>query len=628
MQSNRLFKNLRGVILTNSSNFKMSKKLKAGLVSAAAIIVVLCIAVIIGIIAGKNNPENSRIVVYSKNNSNIIRIDDKEKVISLEGSSGFKCDDKNSRVFFTTESGYSEGLFDLYYVEVEKGEITEPKLIDYAVEKNFSVSSGKVYYLKFNNKNSANDGCVCDIDENRIEVFSQNVEEIYDLEGTETVYFIKMHGNSQVLYEYSEGTPRELSRGIETVYSYDNDEKPHLLFERSSQSEVASKELYIVYSGESPELICDSVSTVMYDNYESGGNLYYFTTSKDSVSWSYVISDSYAETDLVMTKPKRTDFFSFFGISTEYNEALRKYQDKLVRDEIRETLNIMTETGEFSAPVFTAFAYNSNGTFKLAENIDPSKVYTVSAYGEPKIIFESVEVEAEQTDMDTLVTIAQRSTMAEVLDYARTLVAESVASKGMEITVYSEDSGPVVSALSEYDKTKTLFSFSDDGSRVYAFERGSQAGKLTLYTNSINSEHKVSDRENVSADVSSYWFEDDKVVYMKADIGKDTGDIYVYNGKESVKISNAANAFVLSGKEDVIVLKNNDHTASEPVADYYYCNEKKEELIGNEIIASTFVHNNQGAAAYITKNNRKLYVFDGEDAGVISDNVDEILFFN
>ena len=614
--------------MTNSSNSKVSNKLKIGLISAAVTVIVLCIAVIIGIIAGKNNPENNRIIVYSKNNNNIIRIDDKEKVISLEGSSGFKCDDANSRVFFTTESGYSEGLYDLYYVEIEKGEITDPKLIDYAVEKNFNVSSGKVYYLKFNNKNSANDGCVCNIDENRIEIFSQNVEEIYDLENSSVVYFIKMHGNTKVLYEFSEGTPRELSRGVETVYSYNDDEKSHLIFERYSQSEVASKELYIVYAGEAPELICDSVSNVMYDSYKSGGNLYYFTTSNESVSWSYVISDNYAETDLVMTKPKRTDFFSFFGISTEYNEALRKYQDKLVRDKIRETLDIMTETGEFSAPVFTAFVYNSTGTFKLAENIDPSKVYTVSAYGEPKIIFESLEVEAEQTDMDTLVAIAQRSTMSEVLDYARTLVAESVTSKGMEITVYSEDSGPVVSDLSEYDKSKTLFSFSDDGSRIYAFERGSQAGKLTLYTNSINSEHKITDRKNISADVSSYWFEDEKVVYMKADIGKDTGDIYVYNGKESIKISNAANAFVLSGEENVIVLKNNDNTASEPVADYYFCNEKKEELIGNEIIASTFVHNNQGAAAYITKNNRKLFVYDGGDSGDISENVDEILFFN
>ena len=614
--------------MTVSSNKAMPKKLKAALITAAALIVVVCGAVIVGLIAGKNNPENGNIIVYSKGNTNIIRIDDKEISVALEGSSGFKCDNESDRVFFTTESAYSEGLCDLYYVEVKKGEITAPKLIDYAIEKNYSVASGKAYYLKFNNKNSANDGCICDVDKNKIEVFSENVESIYALDGAESVYFIKMHGDNQVLYEYTDGAPKEISRGIVTLFSYNNDEKPYILFEKTSSANTSSNELYIVYSGESPQLICDSVSTVLYDNYVSGGNLYYFTTAEESVSWSYVISDSYAESDLSITKPIRSDFFSFFGISTEYNEKLREYQDKLVRDEIRETLNTMMENGEFSAPVFTAFVYNSEGTFKLADNIDPSKVYTVSAFGEPKIIFESTEVEAAKADMDSLVAIAQRSTMAEVLEYARTLVSDSVTSKGMEVTVYSQDSGAVVSPLDEYDKTKTLFSFSDDGNRIFAFERGSQAGKLTLYSNTIGSDHKASKRINVSSDVSSYWFVDDKVLYMKADIGKDTGDIYSYDGTQSVKISNAANAFMLSGTDAIYVLKNNDNGGSEPVADYYFAENDKESSIGKKIIVSTFIHNLDGSAAFIAEEDRKLYVYNGKEAGLISDSVNEILLFN
>ena len=83
--------------------------------------------------------------VYSKGNTNIIRIDDKEMTVDLEGSDGFKCDEESGRVFFTTESSYSEGLCDLYYVEVNKGEITAPRLIDYAIEKNFSVVSGNAW---------------------------------------------------------------------------------------------------------------------------------------------------------------------------------------------------------------------------------------------------------------------------------------------------------------------------------------------------------------------------------------------------------------------------------------------------------------------------------------------------
>ncbi len=613
--------------MTFSDSKKLPKKIKTFITVAAALLVTVCLVIVIGLIAGRNNPENSKIIVYRKGNTNIIRINDKELPVSLEGANDFKCDKKSGRVFFTTESSYSDGLYDLYYVEEKKGEITSPKIIDFAIEKNFDIASGKVYYLKFNNNASANDGCVCDIEKNKIEVFSENVENIYPLDGTESVYFIKMHGSTQVLYEYNGGSPVEISRGVSNIFSFSHDEKPHIVFEKKSASDNTINELYIVYSGESPYLICDRVSEVLYDNYKAGGNLYYFTTAVESISWSYVISDGYAETDSAMKRPVRSDFFSFFGISTEYNEALREYQDKLVRDEIRETLNIMMENGEFSAPVFTAFAYNEEGTFKIAEKIDPTRVYSVSPFGEPKIVFEGTQVTQAQTDMDSLVAIAQRSTMSEVLDYARSLVSNSVVSKGIEIAVYSEDSGSIVSSLNEYDKSKTLFSFSDNGEKLFAFERGSQTGKLTLYSNSINTDHKASERISVSSDVTSYWINEDEILYMKSDIGKDTGDIYSYNGEESLKISNAANAFMLSGDEGVFVLKDNNISESEPIANYYFYLNNKEIEVEKDIVVSSFVHQN-GSAAFITAKNDSLYIFTDGKTGLISDSVDEIMLFS
>ena len=614
--------------MTFSETKKLPKKIKIIISVAASLIVAVCLAVIIGMVIEKNNPENSKIIVYRKNNTDIIRINEKELVVNLKNTSDFKCDKRSGRVFFSVESSYSDGLYDLYFVEEKSGEITSPKLIDYAVEKNFSVSSGKVYYLKFNNKTSANDACVCDVDSNKIKVFAENVDSIYTLDGAESVYFIKMHGSTQVLYEYSNESPAEISRNISNIFSYENENKPHILFETKSQADNNSNQLYIAFPGQQPELICDNVSNVLYDNYKAGGNLYYFTTSEESVSWSYVISDAYEESDLTMERPVRSDFFSFFGISAEYNEALRKYQDKLVRDEIRQALNIMTENGEFSAPVYSAFVYNENGTFKLAENIDPTRVFAVAAFGEPKIIFEDTTVTEAQSDMDSLVSIAQRSAISEVLDYARSLVANSVVSNGVEVAVYSEENGnPVMSELHDYDKTKTLFSFSDSGERIFALERGSQTGKLTLYSNSIDTNHKVTERINVSSDVSSYWINDKSIFYMKSDIGKDTGDIYVFDGNSSTKISNAANAFMLSGENEVFIIKDNNSDYSEPVASYYCFSDDTESEIAKDVIVSTFVHQN-GSAAFITSDNNKLFIFTDGSSGFISDSVDEILLFN
>lgn len=603
----------------------LSKKTKTIIISAAALVLVLCSVIIFGIITGKNNPENSKIIVYRKDNTDIIRINDKEITIDIKNTAEYKSDKKTGRVFFISESSYSDGLYDLYYVEEKSGEITSPKLIDYAIDKNFSIASGKVYYLKFNNKVGANDGCVCDIDKNKIEVFAENVDTLYPLDGSESVYFIKLHGSVQVLYEYNGESATEISRNIINIFSYESDNKPHIIFEKSVQTE--NNQLYIAFPGEHPELICDNVSEVLFDNYKAGGNLYYFTTSEESISWSYVIADNYQESDLNMTRPVRSDYLSFFGISLEYNEALRKYQDKLVRDEIREALNMMTENGEFSAPIFSAFVYNENGTFKIAEKIDPTRVFSVSTFGEPKIIFEEVKLNESLSDMDSLVSIAQRSTMSEVLVYARSLVAGSVISNGVEIAVYSEKSSKtILTEMSDYDKNRTLFSFSENGEKIFALEKGSQTGKLNLYSNEIDSNLKASKRVNVSSDVSGYWINQNNIIYMKSDIGKDTGDIYLYDGEKSSKISNAANAFMLSGENGAFILKKYDLKSVNPTATYYFYNQNNEIIVSDEIIVSSFIHKN-GSAAFITKDNN-LYIFTDETTGLVSDSVDEILLFN
>ncbi len=613
--------------MISSETKNMSPKTKTLIAIAAILVFVLCSVVILGIIAGKNNPENSKIIVYKKDNTDIIRINDKELVVEIGNTSDYKSDKKNGRVFFASESSYSDGLYDLYYVEEKSGEISSPKLIDYAVDKNFSIVSGNVYYLKFNNKVGANDACVCDVDKNKIKVFAENVDSIYTLEGAECAYFIKMHGSSQVLYEYAGESPKEIGRNIINIFSYESEDKPHILFEKTIQDENQKNQLYVTFPGEQPELICDNVSSVLYDNYKAGGNLYYFTTSDESISWSYVISDEYQESDVNMTRPVRSDYFSFFGISVEYNEALRKYQDKLVRDEIRQALNVMTENGEFSAPVFSAFVYNQSGTFKIADNIDPSRVFTVSTFGDPKIIFEETQINEALSDMDSLVSIAQRSTISEVLDYARSLVSGSIVSNGVEVAVYSQNNGDsVVTELHSYDKTKTLFTFSENGERIYALEKGSQTGKLNLYSNEIKSDYKASERVNISSDVTGYWVDDKSIIYLKSDIRKETGDIYLFNGDTSSKISNAANAFMLSGEKGAFILKNYDLNSSEPAATYYFYNHNKEILVSEKIIVSSFTHKN-GSAAFITEDN-KLYIFTDEKSGFVSDSVDEVLLFN
>ncbi len=613
------------LVLYNSGDKKIPSGIKKIIIIAGSVISVIALVTIIVLISGVSKPSNSSIAVYKTGSSIGVRIDNLETFVSETTASGFKCDKENGRVFYTVESSYSDGLYDLYYIEKKRSEITAPKIIDIGISNEYSVISGNVYYLKKNFSAGAYEGNVCNIDSNEIRTFSDNVESVYALENSDAVYFVKMHGDNRVLYKYEGGKATELTRDLMNIRCYNEGENPHIFYERKSQIHSGMTELFVLYSSGENEMICDNAYTVFYDNYSVGGNLYYFTSSSENISWSYVIADEYSESDKTVEKPKRDDFFAFLGISAEYNKALKLYQDKLVRDEIRTALNESVEKGEFSVPVFNAFAYNDQGNFKIAENIDPKNVYTVSAYGDPKIVFENTEVLASDTDMGTLVEIAQRSTMAEVIKYARTVVAESVKSNGMAYAAYGAN-GSVVYPLDGYDKSNTLFSFSRDGKRIFAFVRDAYGERLSLYTNSIGDELKPSGMTGVDTGISGYRFSDDGVIYLKSDINKTSGDIYSYSGEKSVKLSNAANAFTVENYEDVIVLKNNDISSSKQTADYYICDNGDENLIGNDIVVESFSYTSDGKAAYVTSDG-KLYIFGNGKAESVCESVSEILLF-
>lgn len=606
---------------------KLRANIKIVIAALAALVVIICAVVVITQVVGSKSAQNTVTAVYKREGKSVVRIAGQELVIDDTTADDFACDKEHGRVFYRVNSASSDSLYDLCYVELKKGEITAPRIIDYGVEKDYGVSNGKVYYRKFNRSIGADDGCVCDPGDKKISTFAENVSTIYTLDGASEIYFIKMHGDTRVLYRFDGEQPTEAARNIVGVYTYNGVDKPHIIFEKKSQTVNGATEIYIAEAGGQPALICDNAVSVMYDNYRPGGNLYYFTSSDESVSWSYVISDNYEESDKSVTRPRRTDFFSFFGVSADYNKALREYQDKLIRDEIRAALNECVANGDFSVPAFTAFAYTPNGVLKVADDVDPTRVYSVAANGEPKIIFESMKVLSGETAMDTLVDIAQRSNMSEVIKYAKSIVTDSVVSDGMTVAANIGGS-PVSHPLAGYDKSKTLFSFSEDGSRIFALVRDNAGERLSLFTNSIDPSGAPSSEVGVDTGISSYRFTEDSVVYLKSDIGKGTGDVFAYNGEKSVKLANAANAFQLEKGDNIVILKNYDSNASDPTADLYVYEDGKEKQVASNVSTDSLICSQDGVLGYISvddSGSRSFGIYGGSEAVTASSGVSEIL---
>ncbi len=605
------------------------KRIKFFVAAAASAVAVIAMIIICVSFFSSFKSVNKSIIVYKNENGCVVRIGELEYVVSDSTASDFKCDTENNRVFYTVSSSYSDGLYDLYYIEKNRSELIKPKIIDYGIEKEYILNSGKIFYLKNNPQVDANDAFCCNFDDSTIETFSSNVESVYPINNSETVYFIKLHGNERVLYRYSGESPIEVCRNISEIHLYNESKNPHIFYETNSKIYNGMTELYRVEAEGAPELVCDNIYKVMYDEYSPDGNIYYFTSSTENISWSYVIADAYAETDKTITRPQRDNFLSILGISVEYNEKLREYQDKLVRDEIRDALNESVENGYFSAPIYTAFAYNSDGSFKIAENINPQNIYATSAFGSPRIIFESSEIVKSSTDMSTLVDIAQRSTMGEVIEYARSVVDNSIKSVGLKVAGCDEN-GCFDYNLEGYDLKNTSFTFSEDGCRIFAFVRDTAGERLKLYSCTLGSDLKPSTKVNINNGISSYFFIENSVIYLKSDVGKNTGDVYAFFGKENTKLSNAANALKVENKDCIIVLKDYDSASGIATADYYIVNNSSEELIAEKVSVDSFIMDKSGDIAYISDSDgsETLYIYSEGKCTQITDGVSEILLFN
>ena len=90
------------------------------------------------------------------------------------------------------------------YIEKDRSELTKPKIIDYGIDEDYILNSGKIFYLKHNSEAGANEAYVCDFENSTIKPFSTNVESIYPIENSDIIYFIKLHAakTENILYNY------------------------------------------------------------------------------------------------------------------------------------------------------------------------------------------------------------------------------------------------------------------------------------------------------------------------------------------------------------------------------------------------------------------------------------------
>jgi hypothetical protein len=151
-----------------------------------------------------------------------------------------------------------------------------------------------------------------------------------------------------------------------------------------------------------------------------------------------------------------------------------------------------------------------------------------------------------------------------------------------------------------------------------------------LYSNDVSG-NSVKPRVGVAANIKSdsVKVKGDSVVYLISDTGKNTGDIFSFNGKETTKLSNSAEEFIVDKYGNVFVQKNIDFTTDEIKADYYTCYEDKEIQLGFDVLASSFKTREDGSAAFIETDGKDSYLmiyYNGE-VTTVCENASQLLLY-
>ncbi len=611
----------------------LNKTVKIVMVSLfAAVLVGVCIFVIKLCLDAKSGVPDSFAAVYKKDNVTVVNISGDKLTIDRSDCINIDYSEKTKRLFCLVPSavaGEGNEVYDLVYTEYDKQKsaLKDLTIIDIGVAPEYFISDDGnfVYYRKYNGKDNAFEGTVCALDSNSITSFASNVNELFVFTSDNTVYFTRPHADSRVLYRFDGDKMSEICRNIVSVNLYNNCDNPHIIFE-SLNDDGYSKSLFIADT-DGNELISDSVAAVLYDEYLPHSNLYYFSSDSQEVSWSQIISDNYLESDEALERPVREDYVSVYGgTASGYIEALEAYQDKMIRDEIRQSLDTSFADGTLIAPIYTAYAYTGEEIYKLADSVNPEYVYAAEAYGTPRIIYESTVIEGEITDISTLVNIAARSDLDDVIAYACNLIGSAVLSEGLVVSCAGA-AEPYSCSLEDFNKSTTLFNFFGDSGDFFAFERD-KTGDTSITFNSVNPDTAKLESVSVEKNASSYCLFDDELVYLTLDVGKNSGDVYSFSNGKKIKIFNAANAFFRRG-DGIITVKNYTDNNGKAVAEYYLIKDGEQQLLSNNVLTDSFFTDSDMNAVFLrqTEFSTELILYGNGSFETLDTDVEEILVF-
>lgn len=441
----------------------------------------------------------------------------------------FQMSDNGKRVVYK-KVGVTEGVGRLYYFDGSDSYGIADNVYDYRVNSDFKI----VYYTKHT------DGQVISLYEAKLKKpekstkVCDNVDEI-EIFGDNVVYVSKV-GGEQYIYSKEYGKDAtELGKG-------------------------KSIKIEMVYD--------DAV--------------YYSEATEMTLSTKSVIEDGFAIGDADITEPKPEDYET----PLEYDEALKLYDEKVERDNIRKYF----EDNPIKVSVYNLYVYKNGQTNVIDGTVTSIIDYCDDGsvvYVKMSSTLEKINIADYNYGYDLEKDIIKKFAKSGILcvhkaDNTKVGVTDENIPHTFEDAVVSGDYVYYIakkSVLYSYNfSTKEISELSSDVSELVTTDNGSVLYAIYNYKTATNlsTVYRVtkSEMQFIVDDAASYSIIDDSnIIYVKCEQGKDYGTLYLNTNKKHTEIDSSVYAYrvVARGVDSILYFKNfTEQSGYTPKADLYW----------------------------------------------------------
>lgn len=494
--------------------------------------------------------------IYQKNSAVNVMLEN-GKTIELGPVKQVKLSDDGKTVVYSQDTSSKTGKYDIRVIDLTRRSSVQNKgsVIVSGTDENWSCTNDGAYVFYVNSANGSTKCYAYDTKTKKTLLISSGVEEIYTPPVGDIVYYTRSISGKEELYRTAIGGEPEFISEISAVRAFKNEEKSEIFFtvkDASVQNDIAYS-LYKITAGNTAEKISDGVSEVYLDDYEIGGNLYYFVKNTAKLNWKDFVTDPYDEYDALLQKPDKGDYLVTKGFifkttkvdESAYNNALGTYQKKLVRDDIREALNKL-DLGLAVSAEYKVRVYDGSASREIANGVKLENLLAFAKTGAPRVIFNKTEIDAsKRTDMDKLYSIAAKDGTENAIDYViNSLGKKYETTSGCKYARYDGSKVLEYDFAPGYDVSKATFLFASRDA-VFAAVKAEDTSFDLLF--STISDKAITESAKVASDITSFEAYGENVFYMaKSENGN---DLYICgkDGKSKAICKNCAQYFIVDG---------------------------------------------------------------------------------